>query len=126
MIPLRDIPRCENWFEHVRNVTRPIRTARDGRSTAALYLFSLVSLLDVFYIFQMTQVMRAQLRLLLPHLDENELTAACEHLELYLKLVVTVSTNEVGHSALPLTESPTGVSVNAGMVDPTRTFTNTG
>lgn len=74
----------------------------------------------------MTQTMREQLRLLLPHLDENELTAACEQLEEYLRLVVTVSVNEAGHSAFPLTESPTGVSVNAGAVDPTRTFTNTG
>jgi hypothetical protein len=68
------------------------------------------------------QTTLAAFRALLPHLNEDEIFAAQEHLRRFVQIAIEVcpSTDE-----LPLTESLGGGSVTGGAVDP-GTFTNTG
>jgi hypothetical protein len=73
----------------------------------------------------MTQSSREALRALFPRLDDQELSAARERLERYVRLAIDVSCNENAAFGAPLTHPPTGVSVIAGQVEP-RTFKNTG
>ena len=64
---------------------------------------------------------REKLGALFPHLDEQELAAALERLQRYVRLVASVPDD----SESPLTDRQRGGSVNAGQVDPS-TSKNTG
>ena len=66
----------------------------------------------------------ANLRTLLPHLNESEIAAAYERLQRYVRCAVDVLEDKVP-TRPELTTPIRGGSVNAGQVDPS-TFTNTG
>ena len=68
----------------------------------------------------MSQTTREKLGVLFPHLDGQQLAAAYERVQRYVRLVALAS-----RKGASLTDYATGVSVNAGQVDPS-TFKNTG
>ena len=68
------------------------------------------------------QTTPAAIRALLPHLNEEEILEAQEHLRRYLQIAIEICRRA---EESPLTRLPEGGSVTGGAVDP-RTFTNTG
>lgn len=66
------------------------------------------------------------LRTLFPDIPKDDLAAASERFGRYIQLAIDTA-RRLDHANVPLlTDSPNGANVNAGQVDPRRTFTNTG